>query len=76
MPGKMHADEVVTDPSLVRRLPADQFPQWPGRKAFRSAIEVDDATRARGRGWALLFALIALPYYMHTNPCSYAMPGT
>ena len=28
MPGKMHADEVDTDPSLVRRLLADQFPQW------------------------------------------------
>ena len=39
-----------------------------GRKAFRSVIEVDDATWARGRGWALSFALIALPYYMHTNP--------
>jgi aminoglycoside phosphotransferase (APT) family kinase protein len=39
-----------------------------GREAFRSAILVDDATWARGRGWALSFALIALPYYMHTNP--------
>lgn len=39
-----------------------------GREAFRSAIGVDDATWARGRGWALSFALIALPYYMHTNP--------
>jgi aminoglycoside phosphotransferase (APT) family kinase protein len=39
-----------------------------GREAFRSAIEVDDAGWARGRGWALSFALIALPYYMHTNP--------
>ena len=39
-----------------------------GREAFRSAIDVDDATWARGRGWALSFALIALPYYMHTNP--------
>jgi len=39
-----------------------------GREAFRSAIAVDDATWARGRGWALSFALIALPYYMYTNP--------
>jgi aminoglycoside phosphotransferase (APT) family kinase protein len=38
-----------------------------GREAFCSAIAVDDAT-GRGRGWALSFALIALPYYMHTNP--------
>lgn len=26
----MHADEVQTDPELVRRLLADQFPQWSG----------------------------------------------
>jgi len=39
-----------------------------GREAFRSVIEVDDATWTRGRGWALSFALIALRYYMHTNP--------
>jgi aminoglycoside phosphotransferase (APT) family kinase protein len=39
-----------------------------GREAFRSGVAVDDATWARGRGWALSFALIALPYYMHTNP--------
>jgi aminoglycoside phosphotransferase (APT) family kinase protein len=39
-----------------------------GREAFRTAIAVDDATWARGRGWALSFALVALPYYMHTNP--------
>ena len=39
-----------------------------GRDAFRSAVSVDDATWARGRGWALSFALVALPYYMHTNP--------
>jgi aminoglycoside phosphotransferase (APT) family kinase protein len=39
-----------------------------GREAFRCAVAVDDATWARGRGWALSFALIALPYYMHTNP--------
>jgi aminoglycoside phosphotransferase (APT) family kinase protein len=28
MPEKMHTDEVDTDPSLVNRLLADQFPQW------------------------------------------------
>jgi aminoglycoside phosphotransferase (APT) family kinase protein len=35
---------------------------------FRAALSVDDATWARGRGWALSWALIALPYYLHTNP--------
>lgn len=38
------------------------------RAVFRSALAVDGATWARGRGWALSTALIALPYYMDTNP--------
>lgn len=38
------------------------------RAAFRAALAVDDATWARGRGWALSFGLIALPYYQSTNP--------
>ena len=38
------------------------------RDDFREAIGADDATWARGRGWALAQALIALPYYRDTNP--------
>lgn len=38
------------------------------RDAFRAALTVDDATWARGRGWALSTGLIALPYYKDTNP--------
>jgi aminoglycoside phosphotransferase (APT) family kinase protein len=38
------------------------------RAAFRAALGVDDATWARGRGWALCNGLLALPYYRHTNP--------
>ena len=38
------------------------------RAVFRTALSVDDATWARGRGWALSVALIALPYYQKTNP--------
>jgi aminoglycoside phosphotransferase (APT) family kinase protein len=38
------------------------------RDVFRAALPVDDATWARGRGWALSVALIALPYYQSTNP--------
>jgi aminoglycoside phosphotransferase (APT) family kinase protein len=38
------------------------------RGVFRAALGVDDATWARGRGWALSFGLIALPYYQTTNP--------
>lgn len=33
------------------------------RDAFRDAVEVDDATWARGRGWALCFGLTADHYY-------------
>jgi aminoglycoside phosphotransferase (APT) family kinase protein len=38
------------------------------REAFREALAVDDATWARGRGWALSVGLLALPYYETTNP--------
>ena len=38
------------------------------RAVFRAVLQVDDATWARGRGWALSFGLIALPYYQATNP--------
>jgi aminoglycoside phosphotransferase (APT) family kinase protein len=38
------------------------------RSTFRAALPVDDATWARGRGWALSFGLIALPYYQYSNP--------
>jgi aminoglycoside phosphotransferase (APT) family kinase protein len=37
------------------------------RRTFRAALNVDDATWARGRGWALT-AVGALPYYRDTNP--------
>jgi aminoglycoside phosphotransferase (APT) family kinase protein len=39
------------------------------RELFRSELSVDDATWARGQGWALSQALIALAYYrLETNP--------
>jgi aminoglycoside phosphotransferase (APT) family kinase protein len=38
------------------------------RLQLRAALEVDDATWMRGRGWALSCALGALPYYWDTNP--------
>lgn len=46
----------------------DLLPAWvifsdAARHRFREAAEVDDATWERGRGWALSFAVIALPYY-------------
>lgn len=38
------------------------------RETFRAALSVDDAAWARGRGWALSWALIFIPYYFNTNP--------
>lgn len=40
----------------------------PVRDAFRAALELDDATWEQSRGWALSHGVIALPYYLHTNP--------
>lgn len=38
------------------------------RDIFRAGVGVDDSTWTRGRGWALYTGLVALPYYLHTNP--------
>jgi aminoglycoside phosphotransferase (APT) family kinase protein len=38
------------------------------RAIYREGLSVDDATWERGRGWALSWSLIALPYYADTNP--------
>ena len=44
------------------------------RPELRAALDADDASWMRGRGWALSWALIALPSYRETNPtlASYA----
>lgn len=51
----------------------DLIPAWnllpaSARRVYRDAVDVDDATWARGRGWALSMAVIQLPYYRRTNP--------
>ncbi len=38
------------------------------RTTFQSALQVDETTWKRGRGWALSIGLIALSYYQNTNP--------
>lgn len=38
------------------------------RTRYRAALEVDEASWLRGRGWALFQAVMALPYYWDTNP--------
>jgi len=42
------------------------------RDVFRAALSVDDATWVRGRGHALSWALIFIPYYLDTNPAGIA----
>jgi aminoglycoside phosphotransferase (APT) family kinase protein len=55
------------DPA-VDLLPAWSLFEEPARQAFRAAIGADDDLWARGRGWALTTALLALPYYWSTWP--------
>jgi len=57
----------VGDPA-VDLIAAWQFVAPEACAEFRAALGVDDATWARGRGWAVSVALIALPYYRDTNP--------
>ncbi|MFI7577539.1 aminoglycoside phosphotransferase family protein [Micromonospora sp. NPDC049497] len=57
----------VGDPAV------DLMPAWnllppEGRDRYRAALDVDDATWARGRGWALAQAIGCLVYYVDTNP--------
>lgn len=51
----------------------DLFPAWnllpaDARRAFRVALDVDEATWARGRARTLSQALVALPHYRNSNP--------
>jgi aminoglycoside phosphotransferase (APT) family kinase protein len=69
--GRLHA---VIDFSLLGLgEPANDLdPAWgvfsgESRKAFRTALGVDDATWARGRGWAIT-SVLGISYYEHTNP--------
>lgn len=39
-----------------------------GREAFRGALDVDDGTWERARGFALHQAVVIIPYYGETNP--------
>ena len=57
----------VGDPACELQV-AWNFFSGESREAFRAALADDDATWARGRGWALSVALIALPYYVNTSP--------
>ena len=52
---------------------ADIIPAWTvfgagGRGRYREALDVDDATWERSRGYALTQAALIVPYYRETNP--------
>lgn len=57
----------VGDPA-VDLMPAWNLLDTGSRETYRRALGVDDATWERGRGWALVQAINALPYYVETNP--------
>jgi aminoglycoside phosphotransferase (APT) family kinase protein len=57
----------VGDPAI------DMLPAWAwltgrSRDLFRAEVQADDATWARGRGWALALGLGAAHFYRITNP--------
>ena len=57
----------VGDPAVDLIVAWNMLPP-PSRELFRHKLKVSDETWARGRGWALSIALVALPYYWNTNP--------
>ncbi|MQA27265.1 MAG: phosphotransferase [Micromonosporaceae bacterium] len=57
----------VGDPAV------DLMPAWnllgpAARETYRRAVGVNEARWERGRGWAVVQAIGALPYYVDTNP--------
>ncbi len=57
----------IGDPAI------DVIPAWSvfgadARSTFRAAVDVDEATWVRARGFALQQALLIIPYYPKTNP--------
>lgn len=57
----------VGDPSCDLAIAWTLF-EGESREAFRAALQLDDATWARGRGWTLWKALITLAEHIDTNP--------
>ncbi len=57
----------VGDPATELQ-PAWNLFRGDSRDAYRKALAFDDSTWRRGRGFALSTAVVALPYYLNTNP--------
>src|SRR5262249_52795251 len=56
----------VGDPATEMRIAWSLFPP-DARRAFREALDVDDATWERGKGWVLT-GVYGIDYYRDTNP--------
>ncbi len=56
----------VGDPAIDTIVAWSLFPP-DARRAYREALDVDDATWVRGRGW-VLSGVYGIPYYRDTNP--------
>ncbi|CAM3694970.1 aminoglycoside phosphotransferase family protein [Deinococcus frigens] len=57
----------LNDPAIDLMAPWNAFGAE-ARATYREVLHPDDATWERGRARALAKALLALPYYQHTNP--------
>jgi aminoglycoside phosphotransferase (APT) family kinase protein len=55
------------DPAVDQIVAWTLFDAGP-RETFRRGLHADDLTWARGRGWALGIAVVALGYYRDSNP--------
>jgi aminoglycoside phosphotransferase (APT) family kinase protein len=56
----------VGDPAIEAIVAWSLFPPE-ARRAYREALDVDDATWERGKGWVLT-GVVGIPYYRETNP--------
>jgi aminoglycoside phosphotransferase (APT) family kinase protein len=75
---RMHADQVDVTVADARRILPPELTGRPvrpvasggtvNRAYVRRRLGLDDDTWRRGAAWALAQALVALPYYRHTNP--------
>lgn len=56
----------VGDPAIETTIAWSHFPPH-ARRAYRDALDLDDATWQRGKGWVLT-GVFGIPYYRDTNP--------
>jgi aminoglycoside phosphotransferase (APT) family kinase protein len=56
----------VGDPAIETIIAWSLF-SGDARDAYRDALQIDDATWERGKGWVLT-GVVGIPYYRDTNP--------